>query len=513
MADAPGSFSGNTGGGGPVMFSGFVQIGVNAAPLKKGLAEAEQATKESTQSQSALMAEINRKWMESQRSQVDARKKAVDEILSADAAMERSLKRLPGAAANTGNALDFTSGKASKFGRVFLEGSRGLEDFMIQLGPMGIAGGLRGAGNNISQMMSLISPMAGAFAGIGVAIAAGLINPISKALTETDKLADALERVEKAKERAKEAGEDVEEDLQARRFLAKDDPDTKDIRRRMDDLRIRQRGLDAQEQVIRDTLADLKKSAGLEGKTEAEILLAQERGMFGGKPSVEIQAFVEGRKLAQEAFDEIEKERGKTGRQQALLALGLPAAERREAEEGQKDVAKNIEARQKERLKEELDAIENEERGRKEVRDRNKRRATLERAARGEESFDEDPRITRGMKIEDELEKRLDDLREMEKAGDITGAERGTFEDRFRSAAEQQILGLTKEPKEKRDKAEITGIADLSKKIQLSLMPDKATKAAERTADEVKKANDTLKQIAASVKNPPNQFGLVAPGN
>lgn len=67
-------------------------------------------------------------------------------------------------------------GTASKgFGRAnrgLLELSRGAEDFAISFGTGGVSGGLRGAANNISQFASMIHPLAGAFAGVGVAAVA-----------------------------------------------------------------------------------------------------------------------------------------------------------------------------------------------------------------------------------------------------------------------------------------------------------------------------------------------------
>lgn len=57
-------------------------------------------------------------------------------------------------------------GKAS---RGLLELSRGAEDFAVSFGTGGIAGGLRGAANNISQFAAMMNPLAGAFAGLGIA--------------------------------------------------------------------------------------------------------------------------------------------------------------------------------------------------------------------------------------------------------------------------------------------------------------------------------------------------------
>lgn len=48
----------------------------------------------------------------------------------------------------------------------------GVEDFTSVLGTQGLAGGLRAAGNNISQFASLISPLGGILAGLGVAAGA-----------------------------------------------------------------------------------------------------------------------------------------------------------------------------------------------------------------------------------------------------------------------------------------------------------------------------------------------------
>ena len=70
--------------------------------------------------------------------------------------------------------------QASNSGRrgamVFQELGRGIEDFAVTFQTGGLAGGLRAVSNNISQAASLLSPMAGAWTAIGVAIG-GLVLP------------------------------------------------------------------------------------------------------------------------------------------------------------------------------------------------------------------------------------------------------------------------------------------------------------------------------------------------
>lgn len=92
---------------------------------------------------------------------------------------EQSMNRLAG-------------GGMKRMGAGFLELSRGVEDFAVSFSTGGFAAGLRGAGNNISQFASMVHPLAGALAGLGVAGATAFIG-MNKAVDKTKKKVDELE--------------------------------------------------------------------------------------------------------------------------------------------------------------------------------------------------------------------------------------------------------------------------------------------------------------------------------
>jgi hypothetical protein len=88
----------------------------------------------------------------------------------------RGADRVSGRMRHMGNDVrKFSTTAKSGFGRAnrgLLELSRGAEDFAVSFGTGGLAGGFRGAGNNIAQFATMIHPLAGAFAGFTVAAGA-----------------------------------------------------------------------------------------------------------------------------------------------------------------------------------------------------------------------------------------------------------------------------------------------------------------------------------------------------
>ncbi len=105
------------------------------------------------------------------------------------------LRRFENDARSFGNSSSRSFNKAS---RGLLELSRGAEDFAVSFGTGGLAGGFRGAANNISQFASMIHPLAGALAGLGVAAASAWLSynkGASDALSKTKKLEAESKRV------------------------------------------------------------------------------------------------------------------------------------------------------------------------------------------------------------------------------------------------------------------------------------------------------------------------------
>lgn len=88
-----------------------------------------------------------------------------------------------------------------KTARSLLELSRGAEDFAVSFGTGGLAGGLRGAGNNISQFATILGgPVLGTIAGVGVAAVsmwAGFNLGADKAKKKIKSVADELRETSK----------------------------------------------------------------------------------------------------------------------------------------------------------------------------------------------------------------------------------------------------------------------------------------------------------------------------
>jgi hypothetical protein len=74
-----------------------------------------------------------------------------------------------------------------------------VEDFMTQVGPAGLAGGLRAAGNNISLMASMLGgPLIGAVIGITTAALPTLVNMLTRTSEEADEANRSLTNLNKA---------------------------------------------------------------------------------------------------------------------------------------------------------------------------------------------------------------------------------------------------------------------------------------------------------------------------
>lgn len=89
-------------------------------------------------------------------------------------------------------AIAASSVSSSKAGMAFQELARGVEDAASVYGTSGLAGALRASGNNISQFASIISPAAGAVAGLGVAIGTVLIPKLFQSDAAAKELAISL---------------------------------------------------------------------------------------------------------------------------------------------------------------------------------------------------------------------------------------------------------------------------------------------------------------------------------
>jgi hypothetical protein len=88
--------------------------------------------------------------------------------------------------------------KSRKTSMAFLELSRGAEDAASQIGTTGLSGAFRASANNLSQMASIMSPLAGTIVGLGVAavaVAPLIIKMFSDPISEAEKLAKELEKI------------------------------------------------------------------------------------------------------------------------------------------------------------------------------------------------------------------------------------------------------------------------------------------------------------------------------
>jgi hypothetical protein len=89
---------------------------------------------------------------------------------------------------------DLRAGRTDAKGmqRGLLELSRGFEDFSTQVGTQGLSGGLRAAGNNLSQFFAIMNPGLGAIAGVGIALATILIPALTKTKEEAKDTEEAV---------------------------------------------------------------------------------------------------------------------------------------------------------------------------------------------------------------------------------------------------------------------------------------------------------------------------------
>lgn len=114
---------------------------------------------------------------------------------------EKTLDRVRAATTRTNAAMQQLgggSGGGSRTGMMFQELGRGMEDFSSVYSTGGLAMGLRAASNNISQFASLLSPMAGAAAGVGIAIGTMLVPKVWEWVTSSKEGELATKRMEKA---------------------------------------------------------------------------------------------------------------------------------------------------------------------------------------------------------------------------------------------------------------------------------------------------------------------------
>jgi hypothetical protein len=86
-------------------------------------------------------------------------------------------------------------GGANRMNFAFQQASFGIQDFMQQLGPMGLQGALSASANNWSQVAAILSPVHGAVAGVAITLGSVLIPQLFKssaAAKDTKEGVDAL---------------------------------------------------------------------------------------------------------------------------------------------------------------------------------------------------------------------------------------------------------------------------------------------------------------------------------
>jgi hypothetical protein len=84
-----------------------------------------------------------------------------------------------------------------------------MEDFMSQVQTMGIAGGMRAAGNNIGMMAAAFNPMAGAIAGIAAVSLPMLITRLTQSEDAIEKQIEAVDRLTAAEKRYGDQLDDI----------------------------------------------------------------------------------------------------------------------------------------------------------------------------------------------------------------------------------------------------------------------------------------------------------------
>ncbi len=155
--------------------------------------------------------------------------------------------------------------QSRKLSFVMLELSRGAEDAAVSFGVNGFQGAIRGATNNISQMFSIISPLAGTiagFAGAGVAsiaVMVGMAKRAREAAGGIDELSEALQRRNKIIEQGLRLEFDIADIVQG--------GDVKGAKRKLLDA---QRQLNIERRILKGPAPEFG-VGGLEREREREI--------------------------------------------------------------------------------------------------------------------------------------------------------------------------------------------------------------------------------------------------
>ncbi len=119
--------------------------------------------------------------------------------------VERSFKKTTDSIKGAKNETKRHGAESRKLSFAMLELSRGAEDFAVGFGINGMQGAIRGATNNISQMFSIMSPLAGTIAGFAaagvasIAVMVGMASKSKKAAEGLDELTEALKRQNKVR--------------------------------------------------------------------------------------------------------------------------------------------------------------------------------------------------------------------------------------------------------------------------------------------------------------------------
>ena len=111
------------------------------------------------------------------------------------ASAENRVRRFGSTVQRTNQAVSGFGGKRATF--ALLELSRGAEDAASQFGTMGLAGAMRASGNNIATFATIIHPMAGVVAGLGVALGSILIPKLLETKSAADLAKEAVEGLDK----------------------------------------------------------------------------------------------------------------------------------------------------------------------------------------------------------------------------------------------------------------------------------------------------------------------------
>src|SRR5690606_20868254 len=134
--------------------------------------------------------------------------------------------------------------------------------FLTQVQTMGIGGGLRAAGNNLSVVAAMLNPLAGVVVGVGTAISAILIPKLMQSSEEVEKLTRKFTELA----RARTMLEIALGDIQAERI---------GIPGAFDDIRSQDRFADAQESLT-ERLEDQRRA--LKNLRREFLALGQEAG-------------------------------------------------------------------------------------------------------------------------------------------------------------------------------------------------------------------------------------------